>query len=460
MGVDVAADGTVFVADRASYRVQVYDSNGNYQSGFGERGGAPGQFLSLTSIAVGNEHVYVSDNRGSVHVFDKLGEFSHVVNMVDPVSNRPLRFIGGIDVDGQGRIYIVDELRGIHRFSSTGEHEMEFGRTFSRQAREGIGPGRFRRPADVTLDSNGNVYVVDTENATLSRFDTDGNLLRSSFGHINPTSVDVDNRGKLYVADWGIRVRSFDEAELPTDGSLTSYIHDGPFYFLQPELASFAASAPTIRELTGHTFLVPGDPGEDVMLEFSFASESGSLQFTMGVFEVDKVSADPTGDPQAYAEAVFAAGTAIFDERQDAVGATKSLTLPGGAEVGFFLLPGASLERFERFPEPFFRAHRPGVLTELLAPLYSVSNANPGAFDQMLAFTAEDRTLLSFEDLTFSIFPEFYGDFSDAVIVIDRALLPVPEPTMAGPLAVLCFILMWHTPLARELARHLRGVPS
>ncbi len=73
---------------------------------------------------------------------------------------------------------------------------------------DGSGPGQFSRPRGITLDQSGNVYVADTGNARVQKFDSSGTYI-SSFGIkgsgqgqlIAPNGVAVDASGNVYVTD-------------------------------------------------------------------------------------------------------------------------------------------------------------------------------------------------------------------------------------------------------------------
>jgi len=75
----------------------------------------------------------------------------------------------------------------------------------------GTGNGELTSPAGVATDASGNVYVVDSGNSRIQKFDASGNFLTtwgSSGGGMaglfqNPKGVATDGSGNVYVADTG-----------------------------------------------------------------------------------------------------------------------------------------------------------------------------------------------------------------------------------------------------------------
>ncbi len=83
---------------------------------------------------------------------------------------------------------------------------------------EGSWNGQFRAPHGVTVDSSGNIYVADTYNHRIQKFDSGGNFITKwgSYGSgdsqfVYPSAVAADQSGNIYVADANNnRIQKFD----------------------------------------------------------------------------------------------------------------------------------------------------------------------------------------------------------------------------------------------------------
>lgn len=114
-------------------------------------------------------------------------------------------------VDSAGNMYVADKaMNQVVKYSSQGLQLKSWG---------GLGAeaGRFNAPTGIAIDSSGKVYVTDTGNHRIQIFNTEG-VFQSYFGGFGtgagkfngPTGIDVDAGGNLYVSDSGNhRVQKF-----------------------------------------------------------------------------------------------------------------------------------------------------------------------------------------------------------------------------------------------------------
>jgi uncharacterized protein (TIGR03663 family) len=125
----------------------------------------------------------------------------------------------GIAVDEAGNVYVADSgNHRIQKFDSGGQFITQWGS-------EGDGPGQFKEPWGIAVDGDGNVYVADTWNHRIQKFDADGSFLlqwgsfRDTGGVAvgaeglfwGPRDIATDAAGNVYVTDTGNkRVQVFD----------------------------------------------------------------------------------------------------------------------------------------------------------------------------------------------------------------------------------------------------------
>lgn len=108
----------------------------------------------------------------------------------------------GIAVDGNGIVYVADSDNDrIQKFDALGTYLLEWGSV-------GTAAGEFRRPDGVAVDDSGYVYVADYDNDRIQKFDGTGShvLEWGSTGSGNgqfrrPRGVAVDNSGYVYVSE-------------------------------------------------------------------------------------------------------------------------------------------------------------------------------------------------------------------------------------------------------------------
>lgn len=222
-GIDIDAQGNVYVVDGTAKRVQVYDADGKF-------------LRTLVADLKWKRPVGIAldDKRRRMYIVDAGGVDSadHVVRAIDLDSGRALFDVGrrgegpgefnlprDAVVGPGGELYVVD---GGNFRVQVFDTEGKFVKTFGAIGRQG---GQFSRPKEIAVDKDGNVYVVDTAFGNFQIFDREGRLLLDVGGRSNtnaparfmlPSGIAVDVDGRVYMVDQFFRkVDVFRPAQLP-----------------------------------------------------------------------------------------------------------------------------------------------------------------------------------------------------------------------------------------------------
>jgi uncharacterized protein (TIGR03663 family) len=185
--VAIAPNGNLVIADGVNHRIVVVDAQGNQVSSFGS-------FCNL------------ADNAGCQG--NGAGQF-----------NEPW----GVGVGPDGSIYVSDTWNHrIQKFDADGKFVTMWG-TFADTGGALGAEATFWGPRGLAVDPDGNVYVADTGNKRIEKFDADGKFLAhyggvgGAPGQFNePVGVAVAPDGTIFVADtWNRRIQSFDKEFKP-----------------------------------------------------------------------------------------------------------------------------------------------------------------------------------------------------------------------------------------------------
>jgi DNA-binding beta-propeller fold protein YncE len=241
----LVAAGALLVLASAS--VAQADTGFGQVGQFGSFGSGDGQFSAPAGVAVdqASNHVYVVDRGNSrVETFDSSGAFINTFGAdvggagVDICTtacgpgtqgsgNGQFSSPTGITVDSSGNVYVVDSANNrVEKFSSSGAFLSQITATDPTCAQA------FSNPQAVALAPvSGALYVADTANSRVAKIDPatgvcdgvfDGSIAASGT-FSSPTGVATDSAGTIYVLDSGnARVEKFDST-----GALLSALDSG-----------------------------------------------------------------------------------------------------------------------------------------------------------------------------------------------------------------------------------------
>jgi sugar lactone lactonase YvrE len=219
-GLTIDSSDNIYIADVGNDRVQKFDSTGVYISTVGIQGSEEGQLSSPSGAAI--------DNLGNIYVVDSG---NHTIKKYDSSFNFLLSFgsngTGELNISGpedaaigiDGNIYVTDNGNNrIQVFALDGTHITHFGSAFGAS---GSGDGQMKNPRGIFIaSSTGDIFVADTGNNRIQKFDSSYNFIfkigtttsGTSSSQFNfPRDIAVDSLGNIYVLDQGNhRIQKFD----------------------------------------------------------------------------------------------------------------------------------------------------------------------------------------------------------------------------------------------------------
>lgn len=238
------ASGNLYVLDYC--HIYKLDPYGGYQTSWGSCGDGDGQF----SNAVG---IHYTDTNGTLIVsdtgHDRIIRFDTEGNFVDQfgvsgTGDGELNEPWGVTTNSTGDIYVVDSSNHrIQVFADDGTYLSQFG---------GSAPGDFELvfPKDIEILSNGDLVVTSQNNQTIKKFNSTGTALLDSWGSNGtandqfqyPQFLTIDTTDdSVWVTDTGLkRIQHF-----ASDGTYMSIIQNsgtGNGQFITPYDVDFDAT--------------------------------------------------------------------------------------------------------------------------------------------------------------------------------------------------------------------------
>jgi uncharacterized protein (TIGR03663 family) len=234
--------------------------------------------------------VYVADSGNSriIHLDSQgklLGEFgSRTPDKQVPAASGTFNEPWGLAVDSQGNVYVADTWNHrVQKFDSSGKFLLEWGTA----GLSSDGPDRVWGPRGIAVGPGGNLYITDTGNRRVAVFDPQGKYLfefsKEGDAQLNePVGIAIDQKGQVLVADtWNMRIAVFDAqgkflSSWPVEAWKSTSVDEKPFLTLDGK---------------GRVYVT--DPEGWRVLVFS---ASGEALATFGQFDTDQTGFNlPTG---------------------------------------------------------------------------------------------------------------------------------------------------------------------
>jgi sugar lactone lactonase YvrE len=226
--------------------------------------GTAARFNAPTGVARdASGNLYVADTGN--HTIRKIAANGSVTTLAGAVgipgsangSGAAARFHGpqGIAVDRLGNLYVTDSINStIRKITANGAVTTLAGTVGMIGAVDGVGAAaRFANPGGIAIDGAGNLYVADTDNATIRKITPNGAVSTLAGRPSARGSIDGDTASATFSAPRGIAV----------DAAGNVYVVDAAFYQTMSKGPFVVSSA--IRRITpqGLVTTVAGKPGVD-----------------------------------------------------------------------------------------------------------------------------------------------------------------------------------------------------
>ncbi|MFY3739840.1 MAG: sugar lactone lactonase YvrE [Candidatus Nitrosomirales archaeon] len=185
---------------------------------WGSYGSGNGEFASSKGITIdSSDNVFVVDQGNNrIQKFDKNGNFITTLGSycnvesgdgcIDPdgsgslaLGDGQLSSPYGIAIDSRDNLYVADSNNHrIQKFDKNGNFITKWGSY-------GTGDGEFNYPSAIAIDSSGKVYVGDSLNDRIQKFDKNGNFITKWGSYCYLASgdgcIDPDDQGPLVLGD-------------------------------------------------------------------------------------------------------------------------------------------------------------------------------------------------------------------------------------------------------------------
>ncbi|MDJ1484642.1 6-bladed beta-propeller [Cytophagaceae bacterium YF14B1] len=165
-----------------------------------------------TGITVDKQgSIYVSSDIGGIMKIDSNGFYQSALAYISEGTDKSM--VKPTVLDESGNVWIADSYNNqVVKFDSRGDILLKFGS-------KGTGNGQFNYPTGITIDRQGNIWIADQANNRIQKFDANGKFLLKvgslgeAIGQFNyPWDIETDSQDNVWVVDtWNNRLQKFDK---------------------------------------------------------------------------------------------------------------------------------------------------------------------------------------------------------------------------------------------------------
>ena len=204
LGIGIDESDRIYVADSGNHRVQIFNPDGAYLSQF-TTGTGKGKPSDPTDVAVNSKlkRCYVVDNDNHrIIIYDLKKNVILDTKGIMGMEKKEFRFPFLLTIDKEGNLYIVEVINTrVKVLDPEGNYVTNIGGW-------GVDKGEFYRPKGVAIDSKNRVFVSDSYLGVIQVFDQNWkflSVLGDNKGNImkftTPTGLFIDKKMRLYVVE-------------------------------------------------------------------------------------------------------------------------------------------------------------------------------------------------------------------------------------------------------------------
>jgi DNA-binding beta-propeller fold protein YncE len=200
-GIAVDSQGLVYITDARNACVMKFTKGGKFVSKWGKEGALQGELNSPLSIAADrNDDLYVADSNN--HRIVKYSAQGTVKKVWGKQGTQEAQFMfpAAVAVDEKNDVVVVDRAH-VQKFTPEGE-------LIAAWAKPGAGDGEINWPRGVSVDLDGYIYIADTGNNRVVKFGPDGRFITrwgtsgTADGQmIGPSGVTVNTKREVFVVE-------------------------------------------------------------------------------------------------------------------------------------------------------------------------------------------------------------------------------------------------------------------
>ncbi len=200
--VAVNSKGHVYVFNRGTHPMIIFDREGNVESSWGEN-----VFTNPHGVTIGpDDEVYCVDNGDStVRKFTPDGKLLMTLGTPHTpspkMSGEPFSLPAHLAIDQRtGELYVADGYSNarVHKYTPDGKYLFSWGES-------GTGEGQFNIVHNVATDKEGWVYIADRENHRIQIFSPEGKY-ETQWGNLSrAAAIYIDSRGhedRVYIGEY------------------------------------------------------------------------------------------------------------------------------------------------------------------------------------------------------------------------------------------------------------------